>query len=83
MCEVAWNHPEHYVMRQFILHLSNRVGNTDTQIRDELIRRFVFTNDLSHRALHRFQQANAANPTELDEAGFQYLVRPVSEQGLL
>jgi len=56
---------------------------TDTQIRDGLIRRFVFTYDLSHKTLHRFLEATAANPTELDEADFQDLIRAANEQGLL
>lgn len=33
--------------------------------------------------LRRFMQATAANPTEFDEADFQYLIRSGNERGLL
>ena len=56
---------------------------TDTQIRDGLIRRFVFTYDLSHKTLRRSLEAKAANPTEFDGADFQCLIRTANEQGLL
>jgi hypothetical protein len=33
--------------------------------------------------LRRYMEAAAANPTEFDEADFQYLIRSANEQGLL
>lgn len=55
----------------------------DIQIRDGLVQRFEFTYELSHKMLKRYLEAAAANPTEYDEADFQYLIRSGSEQGLL
>lgn len=56
---------------------------SDIQIRDGLVQRFEFTYELSHKMLRRFMQATAANPTEFDEADFQYLIRSGNERGLL
>ncbi len=56
---------------------------SDTQIRDGLIQRFEFTYDLSHKMLKRYLEAASANPTEFDNAEFQYLIRSGNEQGLL
>jgi len=56
---------------------------TDTQIRDGLIRRFVFTYGLFHKTLRRFMRTAAADPTGFEEAAFQYLIRLADEPGLL
>ena len=56
---------------------------SDIMVRDGLIQRFEFTYELSHKILRRFMEAAAANPTEFDEADFQYLIRTANEQGLL
>lgn len=56
---------------------------SDTQIRDGLIQRFEFTYELSHKMLKRYLEATSANPTEFDNAEFQYLIRSGNEQGLL
>jgi nucleotidyltransferase substrate binding protein (TIGR01987 family) len=56
---------------------------SDTQIRDGLIQRFEFTYELSHKMLKRYLEAASANPTEFDNAEFQYLIRSGNEQGLL
>jgi len=56
---------------------------SDIMVRDGLIQRFEFTYELSHKMLRRFMEAAAANPTEFDEADFQYLIRSANEQGLL
>lgn len=52
-------------------------------VRDGLVQRFEFTYELSHKMLRRFLEAASANPTEFDEADFQYLIRTANEQGLL
>ena len=56
---------------------------SDTQIRDGLIQRFEFTYELSHKMLKRYLEAASANPTEFENADFQYLIRTGNEQGLL
>ena len=56
---------------------------SDIQIRDGLIQRFTFTYELSHKMLRRYLEAAAADPTEFDDADFQYLIRSANEQGLL
>ena len=56
---------------------------SDTIVRDGLVQRFEFSYELSHKMLRRFMEAAAANPTEFDEADFQYLIRSANEQGLL
>jgi nucleotidyltransferase substrate binding protein (TIGR01987 family) len=56
---------------------------SDIMVRDGLIQRFEFTYELSHKMLRRFMEAAAANPTEFDEADFQYLIRTANEHGLL
>ena len=56
---------------------------SDIQIRDGLIQRFTFTYELSHKMLRRYLEAVAADPTEFDDADFQYLIRSANEQGLL
>ena len=56
---------------------------SDIMVRDGLVQRFEFTYELSHKMLRRFMEAAAANPTEFDEADFQYLIRSANEQGLL
>jgi len=56
---------------------------SDIMVRDGLVQRFEFTYELSHKMLRRFMEAGAANPTEFDEADFQYLIRTANEQGLL
>ncbi len=56
---------------------------SDTQIRDGLIQRFEFTYELSHKMLKRCLETASANPTEFDNADFQYLIRSGNEQGLL
>ncbi|MCD8505401.1 MAG: nucleotidyltransferase substrate binding protein [Burkholderiaceae bacterium] len=56
---------------------------SDIQIRDGLVQRFEFAYEISHKMLRRFMQATAANPTEFDEADFQYLIRSGNERGLL
>lgn len=56
---------------------------SDVMVRDGLVQRFEFTYELSHKMLRRFLEATAANPTEFDEADFQYLIRTANEQGLL
>lgn len=60
-----------------------QVDISDTQIRDGLIHRFEFTYELSHKMLKRYLEAASANPTEFDNAEFQYLIRSGNEQGLL
>ena len=56
---------------------------SDVMVRDGLVQRFEFTYELSHKMLRRFMEASAANPTEFDEADFQYLIRSANEQNLL
>ena len=56
---------------------------SDVMVRDGLVQRFEFTYELSHKMLRRFLEAASANPTEFDEADFQYLIRTANEQGLL
>ena len=56
---------------------------SDIMVRDGLVQRFEFTYELSHKMLRRFMEAAAANPTEFDEADFQYLIRSANERGLL
>ena len=56
---------------------------SDTMVRDGLIQRFEFAYESSHKTLRRYLEAAAANPTEFDEADFQYLIRTANEQGLL
>ena len=59
------------------------LDTSDVMVRDGLVQRFEFTYELSHKMLRRFLEATAANPTEFDEADFQYLIRTANEQGLL
>ena len=59
------------------------VDTSDIQIRDGLIQRFEFTYELSHKMLKRRLETASANPTEFDNADFQYLIRSGNEQGLL
>lgn len=61
----------------------NGLDTSDVMVRDGLVQRFEFTYELSHKMLRRFLEATAANPTEFDEADFQYLIRTANEQGLL
>ncbi len=56
---------------------------SDTQIRDGLIQRFVFTYELSHKLLKRFLISVSASPGEYDTADFHYLIRSGNELGLL
>ncbi len=56
---------------------------SDEQIRDGLIQRFEFTYEISHKMLKRFLEASAADPTEFDQASFQYIIRSANEKALL
>jgi nucleotidyltransferase substrate binding protein (TIGR01987 family) len=55
---------------------------SDTQIRDGLIRRFVFTYEISHKMLRRYLKQASATPEEYDRIAFQDLIRAANEQGL-
>ncbi len=55
----------------------------DEQLRDGLIQRFKYTDELCHRFLRRFMQRTAASPDEVDRIPFQDLVRTANQQRLL
>lgn len=55
----------------------------DDQIRDELIQRFEFTYELSHRMLRRYLRQVSASPALFDQMSFQDVIRRGSEHGLL
>ena len=60
-----------------------RADTSDAQIRDGLVQRFEFTNELGHRVLKRYLEYASANPEQFDEMTFQDLIRTANEQGLL
>jgi nucleotidyltransferase substrate binding protein (TIGR01987 family) len=55
----------------------------DEQIRDGLIHRFEFTDELSHRMLRRYLREATASPGEIDRMPFADLIRTANAQGLL
>ena len=55
----------------------------DEQLRDELIQRFEFTYELSHKMLRRYLKETAASPDEIEQMPFADLIRTGNAQGLL
>lgn len=56
---------------------------TDTQIRDGLIQRFVFTYEVSHKMLKRYLEMASATPEQFESMPFADVIRTGNEQGLL
>src|SRR5437667_12666373 len=56
---------------------------TDEQIRDELIQRFEFTFELSHRMLRRYLKETAASPDEIDRMAFADLIPDRKRSGVV
>lgn len=60
-----------------------RLDERDDQIRDGLIQRFEFTYELAHKSLKRYLESASPDPSGLDQATFQELIRLGNEAGLL
>jgi nucleotidyltransferase substrate binding protein (TIGR01987 family) len=56
---------------------------TNTFIRDSVVQRFEYTYELSYKMMRRYIMIIAANKTEIQEMGFQNIIRTASEKGLL
>jgi len=55
----------------------------DEQLRDELIQRFEFTYELSHKMLWRYRRETAASPDVTERLSFAELIRRGNAGGLL
>ncbi|WAJ71584.1 nucleotidyltransferase substrate binding protein [Catenovulum adriaticum] len=47
------------------------------------MQRFEFTGEVRHKMLKRFLESSAADPTEFEQASFQYIIRSANEKALL
>ena len=58
-------------------------NTADIQIRDGLVQRFGTTYEIAHKALKRYSEFAAPDPSAVDAMTFQDLIRTADEQGLL
>jgi Nucleotidyltransferase substrate binding protein like len=56
---------------------------SQTLIRDGLVQRFEFTDDISHRLLRRYLAANTGPPDLINSMNFADIIRLGNEQDLL
>jgi nucleotidyltransferase substrate binding protein (TIGR01987 family) len=63
--------------------LRYREDETDTAIRDSLIKRFEFTYEMSHKMLKRALQAASPSPEQYNQMTFPDIIRSGNEYGLL
>ncbi|WP_333607554.1 nucleotidyltransferase substrate binding protein [Arsukibacterium sp.] len=56
---------------------------SNIQIRDDLVQRFEFTYEISHKMLKRYLEHSSASPEQFDQMPFADLIRSDNEQGLL
>jgi nucleotidyltransferase substrate binding protein (TIGR01987 family) len=74
---------ENAIARLEEILLRYREDETDTAIRDSLIKRFEFTYEMSHKMLKRALQAASPSPEQYNQMTFPDIIRSGNEYGLL